>query len=107
MFGGSGKFLYLCNRVKEDPSPLAHKKFNNQNLIAMDKQFKVATNYSAQLAAQYCLAYGIEFFHKDGKTYFVGDDRTVRRSILTSYGSVQEEDFLAGAFTAEYVKNQI
>ena len=107
MFGCSEKFSYLCNRVKEDPSPLAQKKFNNQNLIAMDKQFKVATNYSAQLAAQYCLAYGIEFFYKDGKTYFVGDDSTVSKIILTSYGRAKEEEFLAGAFTAEYVKNQI
>ena len=107
MFGLFKKFLYLCNRVKEDPSPLAQKKFNNQNLIAMDKQFKVATNYSAQLAAQYCLAYGIEFFYMHGKTYFVGDDSTVRKLILTSYGRAKEEEFSVGAFTAEYVKNQI
>ena len=107
MFGWFEKFLYLCNRVKEDPSPLARKKFNNQNLIAMDKQFKVATNYSAQLTAQYCLANGIEFFYKDGKTYFVGDDSTVNKIILTSYGRAKEEEFLAGAFTSEYVKNKI
>ena len=73
----------------------------------MDKQFKVATNYSAQLAAQYCLAYGIEFFYKDGKTYFVGDDSTVSKILITSYGRAKEEEFLAGAFTAEYVKNKI
>ena len=107
MFCGSEKFLYLCNRVKEDPSPLARKKFNNQNSIAMDKQFKVATNYSARLAAQYCLAYGIEFFYMHGKTYFVGDDSTVSKIILTSYGRAKEEEFFAGAFTSEYVKNQI
>ena len=107
MFGWFEKFSYLCNRVKEDPSPLARKKFNNQNSIAMDKQFKVATNYSARLAAQYCLAYGIEFFYMHGKTYFVGDDSTVSKIILTSYGRAKEEEFFAGAFTSEYVKNQI
>ena len=107
MFGWFEKFLYLCNRVKEDPSPMARKKFNNQNLIAMDKQFKAATNYSAALAAQYCLANGIEFFYKDGKTYFVGDDSTVSKIIVTSYGRAKEEEFLAGAFTTEYVKNKI
>ena len=107
MFGWFEKFLYLCNRVKEDHSPMARKKFNNQNLIAMDKQFKVAINYSAALAAQYCLANGIEFFYKDGKTYFVGDDSTVSEIIVTSYGRAKEEEFLAGSFTTEYVKNKI
>ena len=107
MFGGLRKFSYLCNRVKEDPSPLAQKKFNNQKFNSMDKQFKVATNYSAEQAAKYCLAYGIEFFYKDGKTYFVGDDSTVSKIILTSYGRAKEEEFLAGAFTTEYVKNKI
>lgn len=107
MFGGLEKFLYLCNRVKEDPSPLAQKKFNNQNSIAMDKQFKVAINSSASWAAQYCLAHGIEFFYKDGKTYFVGDVSTVSKIVVTSYGRAKEEEFLAGAFTTEYVKNKI
>ena len=73
----------------------------------MDKQFKVATNYSSALAAQYCLANGIEFFYMHGKTYFVGDDSTVRKIILTSYGRAKEEEFSVGAFTAEYVKNKI
>ena len=73
----------------------------------MDKQFKVATKYSAQQAALYCLAYGIEFFYKDGKTYFVGDDSTVSKIIATSYGRAKEEEFLAGAFTTEYVKNKL
>ena len=73
----------------------------------MDKQFKVAINSSADWAAQYCLAYGIEFFYKDGKTYFVGDDSTVSKIIATSYGRAKEEEFLAGAFTTEYVKNKI
>ena len=73
----------------------------------MDKQFKVATKYSAQLAAQYCLAHGIEFFYKDGKTYFVGDVSTVSKIVVTSYGRAKEDEFLAGAFTSEYVKNNI
>lgn len=83
------------------------QKFNNQNSVAMDKQFKAAFNGSADWAAQYCLAYGIEFFYKDGKTYFVGDDSTVNKIILTSYGRAKEDEFLAGSFTSEYIKNKI
>ena len=107
MFGWFEKFLYLCNRVKEDPISPGSKEVQQSNFNRMDKQFKVATNYSAQLAAQYCLAYGIEFFYKDGKTYFAGDNSTVSKIIAASYGRAKEEEFLAGAFTTEYVKNKI
>ena len=73
------------------------------------RQFKCVTGYSAILTAYYCLAMNFEFIFKDGKTYFEVSDLTniEERVIEQSFGRAKAEEFLAGTFTEEYIKNKI
>lgn len=73
------------------------------------RQFKCVTGYSAILTAYYCLAMNFEFVFKDGKTYFEVSDLTniEERVLEQSFGRAKSEEFLAGTFTEEYIKNKI
>ena len=110
MFGCSEKFSYLCNKVKGDPSPLAQRKFNNQICNQMkEKTFKAVYGYSANLAAYYCMAMGINFVFVGNKVYYEEQEiiNVQSRVIEQSYGRAKEEEFSAGSFTEDYVRNQI
>ena len=74
-----------------------------------ERQFKCVTGYSAILTAYYCLAMNFEFIFKNGKTYFEVSDlvNIEERVIKQSFGRAKAEEFLAGAFTEEYIKNNL